>query len=94
MAHGTGATAGYGIRYPLGTDPVDINQYIADIASDVETALQAVYTDAQITALAGGALWAGRRVYNSTYSKYYVYVGGRWMPEDNLVIHPFLNMGV
>lgn len=36
MAHGSGTTTN-GLRYPTGTDPVDLNQFFQDLAEDVDT---------------------------------------------------------
>jgi len=93
MAHGSGSTAGYGIRYPLGSDPVDINQFFQDLAEDAETALKALLTTTQRDALAGGNLWTGRRIYNTTTSRFEYYNGAAWVPVSNLNVHPFLTQG-
>lgn len=85
------ATTAKGVPYPVGGDAPDGPTQIKAVADYIDAAPGiALLTYAQINALSGGALWAGRRVYqtdtgtNRPVSGEYVYNGVNWRLPWNM----------
>lgn len=69
-----------GFPYPELSDDADVPSDILALASAVDSAPGiAPLSSAAIAALSGGALWAGRLVYNSTTGVYQRYTGAAWV---------------
>lgn len=76
------ATTTKGYRYPVGADPVNVPLDIQRLAEDVDASPGiAVLTTAQRNALAGGSLWAGRMIFNSSLGYHETYNGAQWQEQ-------------
>jgi carbon monoxide dehydrogenase subunit G len=70
-----------GFPYPVDADPNDVPADIQTLAEFLDTIPGiSIFTTAQRDALAGGDLWNGRVIYNTTTARLEYYNGAQWGP--------------
>lgn len=76
-----------GFRYPEEGDPNNVPQDIQNLATDVDGMPGiATHTTTERDALAGGDLWTGRKIFNSTTARFESYNGSAWVADTSPVL--------
>lgn len=83
------ATTAIGIPYPVAGDNNDVAGNVQTLAAWLDPVIDGSYTSAEITALAGVQLWAGRRVFDSTRQchRWYDLANTTWRDEAAVLLN-------
>lgn len=80
-------TTTIGIPYPVAADNNDVATNIQNLVNWLDPVIEGSYTQTEINALSGAALWTNRRLFNSTRECFQWYNGSAWLDEQAIVFN-------